>query len=81
MAKLMNSILISFIETYNNNMPSMETCETKFVLNILGIVANLTTTRAGCHFFSQVNDGINVINLIVSLVLHIPFSLQNTLKK
>jgi len=80
MARLMNSILVSFIQTHNNKISSIETCEIKFVLNILGIVANLTTTRAGCHFFSQVNDGINVINCIVSLVLCTP-SLQNNLKK
>jgi len=80
MACLMNSILVSFIQTHNNKMSSIEPCETKFVLNILGIVANLTTTKAGCHFFSQVNDGINVVSCIVSLVLCTP-SLQNNLKK
>jgi len=80
MAKLMNSILVSYVETCNNKMSSIEICETKFVLNILGIVANLTTTTAGCYFFSQVTDGINIINLIVSLVVCTP-SLQNNLKK
>lgn len=81
MAKLMSSILGSFIESYSDMMPSIKTYETKFVLNILGIVANLTTTRDGCHFFSQVNDGINVINIIMSLVLCTPSSLENYLKK
>lgn len=77
----MISILSSFIETYKNNIPSIKTLETKFVLNILGIVANLTTTKSGCHFFSQINDGIQVVNLIVSLVPCIPSSLENNLKK
>lgn len=62
-------------------MPSIKTHETKFVLNILGIVANLTVTKAGCRFFSQINDGINVVNLIVSLVLCTPPSLENNLKR
>lgn len=71
----MTSILSSFIGTYDKKMPSIKTNETKFVLHILGIVANLTTTKGGCHFFSQVNDGINIVNLIVSLVLCTPPSL------
>lgn len=81
MAKLMINVLGSFIENYKIKMPSIETLETKFVLNILGIIANLTTTNKGCHFFSQVNDGIQVVKLIISLVICIPFSLENSLKK
>lgn len=76
----MISILGSFIETYKINIPSIKTLETKFVLNILGIIANLTTAKGGCHFFSQVNDGIQVVNLIISLVIYIPSSLENSLK-
>lgn len=81
MAKLMICILQSFIEIYNNKMPSIKSIETKFVLSILGIVANLTTNKDGCYFFSQVHDGINVVKLIISLVLFIPPSLENNLKK
>lgn len=81
MARLMTCILNSYIETYNNNMPSIKAYETKCILSILGIVANLTTNKSGCYFFSQVNDGKNVVNLIVSLVLCIPSSLDNNLKK
>jgi len=80
MAKLITNILSSFINTYNKNMPSIKANETKFLFNILRLVANLTTTKDGCHFFSQVNDGINIVNLIVSLVLCTPHSLNN-LKK
>lgn len=84
MAKLMSSILSSFIEFYdntNNLMPSTKTHETKFVLSILGIVANVTTTQAGSKFFVEVNDGIDVINHIVSLILCTPSSHTNNLKK
>lgn len=79
MAKLMISILTTFIETYNKQ--PIKTYDTKFVLNILGIVANLTTIKAGCHFFSQVNDGISVINLIMSMVMYAPSSLNSNLKR
>lgn len=79
MVKLMISILTTFIETYN--VQPIKTYDTKFVLNILGIVANLTTTKAGCHFFSQVNDGINVINLIMSMVMYAPSTLNSNLKR
>lgn len=72
MAKLINSILSSFIRRYNKKMPSIKTVEMKFVLHMLKIVANLTTTKSGCHFFSQVNDGINIIKTVVSLVLYTP---------
>ncbi|XP_022172857.1 uncharacterized protein LOC111035520 isoform X2 [Myzus persicae] len=75
MAKLITNILSSFIRSYNSKMPSIKTNEMKFVLQILRIIANLTTTKSGCHFFSQVNDGINIVNLIVSLVVYTPPSL------
>jgi hypothetical protein len=81
MAKLFTGILSSFVETYNNQMPPINTCETKFILNILGIVANLTTSKSGCHFFTQINDGINLVNHIVTLVLCTPYSLKHNLKK
>jgi len=35
---------------------------------MLRIVANLTSTKNGCHFFSQVNDRINIVKTVVSLV-------------
>lgn len=81
MARLFTSILSSFVETYNNQMPSIKTCETKFVLNILGIVANLTTSKSGCNIFTQTNEGISVIKLIVSLVLCTPKTLKHNIKK
>lgn len=80
MAKLITNILSSFIRRFNNKMPSIETNEIKFVLHMLKIVANLSSTKSGCHFFSQVNDGINIVNLIVSLVFYTPPS-HGILKK
>lgn len=77
----MTTILSFFIEAYNNNMPSVKTYETKFILNILGIIANLTTKEGGRHFFARVNDGIKVVDLIILLVIRAPHSLENTLKK
>lgn len=77
----MTCIISSFIKTYNVQIPSIKTYEKKFVLNILGIVANLTTTEDGCHFFTQTNDGVNIINLIVSIVICTPPSLDTNFKK
>jgi len=68
-------MLSCFIQRFNKKMPSIKTNEMKFLLHILRIVANLSTTESGCHFLSQVNDGINIVNLVVSLVLHTPPSL------
>jgi len=76
MAKLIANILSSFIRKYNKKMPSEKSNEMKFVSHILRVVANLTTTKSGCHFFSQVNDGINIVNIIVSLVVCTPPSLD-----
>lgn len=81
MVNIITTVLSSFIETYNNNMLSVKTYERKFILNILGIIANLTTQKAGCYFFSQENDGIKVIDLIIFLVICVPYSLENNLKK
>jgi len=80
MAKLITNMLSSFIRRYNKKMPSIKTNEMKFVLHMLRIVANLSTTKKGCHFFSKVNDGINIVNIVVSLVLHTPPS-HGILKK
>lgn len=81
MATFMANILSSFIKSYEyKQMPSIKTNETQFVLQILRILANLTTIKSGCHFFSQVQDGIKIINLIVTLVLCTPPSI-NILKK
>jgi len=80
MAQLITNMLSSFIRRYDNKMPSIKTNEMKFVLHMLRIVANLSTTESGCHFFSQVNDGINIVNLVVSLVLFTPPS-HGVLKK
>jgi len=55
-------------------MPSIKTDEIKFVLHMLRIAANLTSTKNGCHFFSQVNDGIEIVKTVVSLVYVTPFS-------
>lgn len=77
----MVSVLTDFIKTCNNKIPSIKTYETKFVLSMLGIVANVTTTKEGCRFFSLVDDGANVIHLIVSLVLCTHISQENHLKK
>lgn len=80
MAKLITNILSSFIRRFNNTMPSIKTNEMKFVLHMLKVVANLSSTKSGCLFFSQNNDGINIVNLIVSLVLNTPPS-HGILKK
>lgn len=56
-------------------MPSIKTNEMRFVLHILKLVSNLTSTISGCHFFAQVNDGIAIVNQIVSLVVCTPPSL------
>ncbi|XP_029342843.1 uncharacterized protein LOC100574889 [Acyrthosiphon pisum] len=80
MAQLITNMLSCFIRQYNNKMPSTKTNQMKFVLHMLRVVVNLSTTESGCHFLSQVNDGINIINLIVSLVLHTPPS-HGVLKK
>jgi len=81
MATFIANILSSFIKSYEyKQIPSIKTNETQFVLQILRILANLTTTKSGCHFFSQVYDGINIVNLIVTLVLCTPPSI-NILKK
>lgn len=81
MAKLITCILSSFIKTYNDQISPIKTYDSKFVLNILGIVANLTTTEDGCHFFTQTNDGVNIINLIMSLVICTRSSLDTNYKK
>lgn len=77
----MISVLKSFNEKYNNEIPPIKTYETKFVISMLGIVANLTTTKDGCRFFSQANDGINVVQHIIFLVSYSYLESEMYLKK
>lgn len=64
MAKLTDSVLVSRIGTYNNKMSS-------HTRNEFRVKSNLTTTAAGCYFFSHVTDGVDTINFIVSLVVYV----------
>lgn len=80
MANIMTCILDAFTKIYTD-MPPIKTYETKFVSYILGIIVNLTNTKAGRNFFTQVNEGISVINAIITLVVCAAPSLENNLKK
>lgn len=77
----MINVLTSFNDTYHPKTPIVDTEETRFVLSIIGLVANLTTVDLGRRFFSQTDSGKNVIQLIMYLVPHIPSPSGNQLKK
>lgn len=74
-------VLTSFIDTHQRKSPIVDTDETRFVLSIIGLVANLTTVDAGQRFFWQNKCGQNVIQLIINLVPRISSPTGNQLKK
>ncbi|CAH1708270.1 unnamed protein product [Aphis gossypii] len=77
----MSGVLTSFNDTYQPKIPITDTEETRFVLSIIGLVANLSTVDAGRRFFSQTNSGKNVIRLIICILIRIPSPSANQLKK
>lgn len=78
---MMSGVLTSFNDTYQTKIPITDTEETRFVLSVIGLVANLSTVDAGRRFFSQTNSGKNVIQLIVCILIRIPSPSANQLKK
>ncbi|XP_015366659.1 PREDICTED: uncharacterized protein LOC107163651 [Diuraphis noxia] len=81
LSEIMSGVLASFNDTYQSKIPITDTEETRFVLSIIGLVANLSTVDAGQRFFSQTNSGKNVIRLIVCILIRIPSPSANQLKK
>lgn len=77
----MMRVLTSFIDTHQIKSSIVDTEETRFVMSIIGLVANLTTVDAGQRFFSQNKCGQNVIQLIINLVPRISSPSGNQLKK
>lgn len=81
LSEIMSGVLTSFNDTYQPKIPITDTEETRFVLSIIGLVANLSTVDAGRRFFSQTNSGKNVIRLIICILIRIPSPSANQLKK
>lgn len=77
----MVNVLTSFNDTYETKTPISDTEEIRFVLSVIGLVANLTTVDLGRKFFSKSDNGKNVIRLIAHLVTKIPSPSGNQLKK
>lgn len=70
LSEIIINVLTSFNDTYQTKIPTTDTEETRFILSIIGLVANLSTVDAGRQFFSQNNNGKNVIKLITTIVSH-----------
>lgn len=81
LSQMMVNVLASFNDTYETKTPISDTEEIRFVLSIIGIVANLTTVDMGRKFFSKTDNGQNVIQLIANLVTKVPSPSGNQLKK
>lgn len=77
----MIGVLLSFDDTYITNTPITDSIETRFVLSIIGLVVNLSTTDTGREFFSKNDNGKNVMQLILHIVHRIPSPSGNQLKK
>ncbi|XP_050436299.1 uncharacterized protein LOC126843042 [Adelges cooleyi] len=73
-------VLKSFNETYRV-IPTADTNEVRFVLSVIGLVANLSTTDAGREMFSNTENGNKVVKLIICILSRIPSPSGNHLKK
>lgn len=72
---------MTFNDTYQTKVPISDTDETRFVLSIIGLIANLTTENEGRRFFSQIIHGKRVIQLIMCILTRVPSPSGNQLKK
>jgi len=81
LSEVMNGALESFDETYGTQVPVGDTDETRFVLSVIGLVANLAAVDAGRRFFSQTDSGKNVVGRVMSVAPRVPSPAGNQLKK
>ncbi|XP_050440019.1 uncharacterized protein LOC126845407 [Adelges cooleyi] len=80
MSQMIEHVLRSFYETYRV-IPTADTDEVRFVLSVIGLVANLSTTDAGRKMFSNSENGNKVVKLIVCILCRLKSPSGNRLKK
>ena len=68
----MSGTLVSFMETFSKEMPSLKSDETQFMLSMCGIVANVAAVPEGRHFIVTDNNGKILLQLIIAHLPNIP---------
>ena len=77
----MNGSLVSFIETYNNAIPSQCADESQFIMSFCGIVTNLAAAPAGRQFIANNPVGKDLLEQISRVLPLIPIPSGNCLKR
>ncbi|VVC46210.1 Hypothetical protein CINCED_3A007975 [Cinara cedri] len=82
LSRTMIGVLTTFDDAYGySNTPIVDTYETRFILGIVGVVANLSTTEKGRRYYSTMNSGKTIMCIILKIVHRLPSPSGNSLKK
>nr|CAD7590774.1 unnamed protein product [Timema genevievae] len=78
---IMNGSLVSFLETYNTNMPASSTDESQFIMSLCGVVTNIAASPAGRQFLATNEKGKELVAQIIRILPGIPTPAGNCLKR
>lgn len=60
-----NVTLMSFIDTYREELPASETYEVNFILSLLGIYTNVAAQRDGRNFVLERENGVEFVKKVL----------------
>uniref|UniRef100_A0A224XWF2 Putative heat shock factor 2-binding protein n=1 Tax=Panstrongylus lignarius TaxID=156445 RepID=A0A224XWF2_9HEMI len=78
---VVSGTLISFMDTYNRDMPDIRSDESQFILSICGIVANIAAIPCGRQFIVSNTNGKELLDQIFKALPKIPCVSGDPLKR
>lgn len=66
--------LRSFIESFGEKLPSVQSKEYQFILSMIGIITNIAAVSEGRNFLTNCQEGERIIRELLGMVLEIPNS-------
>ncbi|XP_024935511.1 heat shock factor 2-binding protein isoform X2 [Cephus cinctus] len=78
---IVNGSFVSFINTYGDGLPSMNSDEFQFIMGLLGIVTNMSSTPEGREFLITNTNGKDLVQKLVIRISGIPLPSGNSLKR
>ncbi|XP_067013401.1 heat shock factor 2-binding protein [Anabrus simplex] len=78
---IVNGTLMSFMETYDSQMPGQCADESQFIMAMCGIVTNIAASPAGRQFLVMSPNGKELLESFVNILPSVPCPTGNCLKR
>ncbi|XP_073981068.1 heat shock factor 2-binding protein-like isoform X2 [Rhodnius prolixus] len=78
---VVSGTLVSFLDTYNRDIPDIRSDESQFILSICGVVANIAAIPCGRHFIVSNTNGKDLLDQIFKALPKIPCVSGDPLKR